>query len=73
MSSSFDISAKAENPGATPGEMNEMLKSRLMDRFQLRAHTETREATTSGSEARQERRDARPKAETLVTFMSHGS
>jgi uncharacterized protein (TIGR03435 family) len=44
MSQSFDISAKAENAEATPAEMNQMLKSLLLDRFQLKAHTEMREA-----------------------------
>ena len=44
MSQSFDISAKAENPNATPAELNQMLKSLLLDRFQLKAHAEMREA-----------------------------
>ena len=44
MSSSFDISAKAENPEATSAEVNQMLKSLLVERFALKAHTEMREA-----------------------------
>ena len=44
MSRSFDISAKAESPDATPAEINLMLKSLLVDRFALKAHTELREA-----------------------------
>ena len=41
---SFEISAKAENAAATPAEMNQMLKSLLLDRFQVRARAEMREA-----------------------------
>jgi len=44
MSRNFDIVAKAENTDATPAQMNQMLKSMLIERFQLRAHTEMREA-----------------------------
>jgi len=44
MSRNFDIVAKAENPDATPAQMNQMLKSMLIERFQLRAHPEMREA-----------------------------
>ena len=40
----FDISAKAEAETATDGEMNQMLKSLLAERFGLRVHVETREA-----------------------------
>ncbi len=43
MSRWFEITAKAENPEATRAEMNQMLKTLLLDRFQLRAHTEMRE------------------------------
>jgi uncharacterized protein (TIGR03435 family) len=39
----FDINAKAENPAATMKEMMAMLKTLLADRFQLKAHMETRE------------------------------
>lgn len=44
LSDSFEVSATAENADATPAEMNQMLKSLLLDRFQVRAHTEIREA-----------------------------
>lgn len=43
MSRSFDINAKAERPDATPAQMNEMLKSLLAERFQLKGHTEMRD------------------------------
>jgi uncharacterized protein (TIGR03435 family) len=39
----FDINAKAANPDATMKDMAAMLKTLLADRFQLMAHTETRE------------------------------
>jgi len=41
----FDIAAKAEPENATEAEMNEMLKSLLAERFGLRVHAETRQAT----------------------------
>jgi uncharacterized protein (TIGR03435 family) len=41
----FDIAAKAGRDTATETEMNEMLKSLLAERFGLRVHVETREAT----------------------------
>ena len=44
MSRWFEISAKTGNPDATAAEMNQMLKSLLLERFGLKAHTETREA-----------------------------
>jgi len=43
MSRSFDVSAKAGSPDTTPAEMDQMLKSLLLDRFQLMAHSEMRE------------------------------
>lgn len=43
----FDIDATLANPNATPSEINEMLKSLLADRFQLRVHHETRETQIS--------------------------
>ena len=39
----FDISAKADSETATDAEMNEMLKSLLAERFQLRVRVETRQ------------------------------
>ena len=47
MSRRFDIQAKAENPEATPGEMNRMLQTLLTERFQLKVHTEVREVEIS--------------------------
>ena len=41
----FNITAKAGNEAATVAELNEMLKSLLADRFGLRVHVETRQAT----------------------------
>jgi uncharacterized protein (TIGR03435 family) len=41
----FDVNAKAERETATETEMNEMLKSLLAERFGLRVHVETRQAT----------------------------
>jgi uncharacterized protein (TIGR03435 family) len=41
----FDIAAKAEKDTATEAEMNEMLKALLAERFGLRVHVETRQAT----------------------------
>ena len=42
MNRRFDINAKAENPNVTPAQVNEMLRSLLADRFQLKFHVETR-------------------------------
>jgi uncharacterized protein (TIGR03435 family) len=39
----WDINAKAENPKATMKELMAMLKTLLADRFQLKAHMETRD------------------------------
>lgn len=47
MSRRFDIQAKAENPEATPAEMNQMLQTLLTERFQLKVHTEVREVDIS--------------------------
>jgi uncharacterized protein (TIGR03435 family) len=41
----FDINAKAERETATESEMNEMLRSLLAERFGLRVHVESRQAT----------------------------
>jgi len=43
----FDILAKAENPEATPAEMDQMLRTLLTERFQLKVHTEMREVDIS--------------------------
>ncbi|HEV8395762.1 MAG TPA: TIGR03435 family protein [Vicinamibacterales bacterium] len=48
----FDIAAKAESEAATEAEMNEMLKSLLAERFGLRVHMETRQATVFTLKAR---------------------
>ena len=39
----FDLNAKAPNPNATMKEISAMLKTLLIDRFQLKAHMETRD------------------------------
>jgi len=39
----WDINAKASNPAATPKEMTAMLRTLLVERFQLKTHMETRE------------------------------
>src|SRR5689334_8317249 len=41
----FDVSAKAEQETATDAELNAMLRSLLSERFGLRVHVETRQAT----------------------------
>jgi uncharacterized protein (TIGR03435 family) len=41
----FDVAAKAERESATEAEMNEMLKALLAERFGLRVHVETRQAS----------------------------
>jgi len=47
MNRSFDINAKAENPNATSAQLNEMLRSLLVERFQLEVHRETRTVDVS--------------------------
>jgi len=47
LSRRFDVLAKAENPEATPAEMNQMLQTLLTERFQLRVHREVREVDIS--------------------------
>jgi len=48
----FDISAKAEQETATEAELNAMLRSLLVERFGLRVHIETRQATVFTLKAR---------------------
>jgi uncharacterized protein (TIGR03435 family) len=40
----FDVEGKAEDPKADPSQLRLMLQSLLEDRFQLKLHSETREA-----------------------------
>jgi uncharacterized protein (TIGR03435 family) len=47
LSRRFDILAKAENPEATPAEMNQMLQTLLIERFRLKVHREAREVAIS--------------------------
>ena len=47
LSRRFDIVAKAENPEATPAQMNQMLQTLLIERFRLKVHREMREVDIS--------------------------
>jgi uncharacterized protein (TIGR03435 family) len=47
LSRRFDIQAKAENPDATPAEINQMLQTLLIERFRLKVHREVREVNIS--------------------------